>query len=133
MKAKFIYEAMEDILRPKSEEEISRDFKKEYGINYYSPKETIKRLNDIGVKADSRVSSSGIVIQGFRITRDTKGMGWVIGTAPTLKYAEHIAVTLKNYLDFWNDSKIYEIRAGESVYITHHEALEILNRLENES
>jgi hypothetical protein len=133
MKAKFIYEAMEDILKPKSEEEISRDFKKEYGINYYSPKETVKRLNSLGVKIDSRVSSTSMVLQGFRITETRGGMGWVIGTAPTLKYAEHIATTLKNYLHFWDDSKIYEIKEGESVYITHHEALEILNRLENES
>jgi hypothetical protein len=79
MKAKFIYEAMEDILKPKSEEEISRDFKKKYGINYYSPKETIKRLNALGVKTEfTNTTFSRIVIYGFRVTRDTGAAGWVI-------------------------------------------------------
>jgi hypothetical protein len=58
MKAKFVYESIADLLKPKSEEELDSLFIEYTGINFKDYKKLAKELEDLGVEIKELLGKS---------------------------------------------------------------------------
>ena len=68
MKAKFIYEQIRDILKPKSEEEIRRKWSLKFGTSYELFKRTEEELKNLNVNV--KINFNGYLdVKGFIIFR----------------------------------------------------------------
>jgi len=139
MRAKLVEDAG-DILRPKSKNDIVRDFKELHGVDYLELEETVKELNKYGIKA-KLVNNEYVPIEIgiWEITRYAGGggMGWGLGKTISKKYAEKIVETLSTTLgEFWKGYDEYKIEEGSTVAtfdLTHEDALKLLVKVKNES
>jgi len=136
----FINERVDDFLKPKEHTDIEKDFQERYGFQYYDLNETLSRLNNKGVNAvlEDGVDKKPIRVQGVGVQKTSKGssQSWGLITAINKDYGERLIAELYKYGEFWRENEIYQLDENDTLsstfYITHVEALKILDRLENE-
>ncbi len=134
----FINENIEDFLKGKQRDEIEKDFKEKYGIQYYDLEETLKRLksHDVKIKNLDINDRRPIEIQGYSVQSISGGTAWDLGTCINKNYAKKLRDEHYKYVDFWKNNVTFGINndsISSTIYVSHIEALKILDRLEHES
>jgi hypothetical protein len=121
MRAKLVEENIKDILKPKSDEEIEKDWPQNSRASYKLVKRTKDELEKLGVNV-KKISgySADFDISGFLIFRASSSVMRVL----TKEDAEQVVEALKK-VDYKKD--VYEIQE-ENIYLSFNEARNYISK-----
>lgn len=130
----FVNEALDDVLKGKSRDQINIDLMKKYGVPYSDLNETLESLKALGVQAkiSRETVNEKIQITTWDILRSQNETQWnSVGTAPTLKMAEEIVQVLKKRLNIHESNDyVYKIEPNNwHNYLSNIEAIKLLSKL----
>lgn len=131
---KLVKENIQDILLPKSEEDIDKSFKEKYEIPRLSREEIVEKFNEFGVKSKISNNDNDILIFPWQVLsgRPNGNMLNTLVETLTFEEAKKAAKTLIFLNKPW-DPELYlkiEIR-NTSIYLNYIESIELLSKLIN--
>jgi hypothetical protein len=138
-----VNESIEDVLKGKTDDEVKKDFKEKYGIEYSEIRETVERMRSVGVDArlDSIENHEGtrypiIVVYRYEIKMGhTEFQSSVLGTTMTKEAAQEIIDVMKNKMNIGEVGKEYAYSVGKETFnymYSNRDALKILAKIINE-
>jgi len=138
-----VNESIEDVLKGKTHDEVQRDFKEKYGIEFSEIDKTVERLRSAGVDAtlSSVETPQGtkypiVTVYRYEIKTSHNEAQWnTIGTTMTKNAAQEIIDVCQNRLNIGEAGKEYVYRIGKETFnymYSNRDALKILAKIINE-